>query len=156
MIPINEYPILESGRSITPNVFERISWASSGLRLIPLQPWGGGVLSGALGEALNTQYPNQTRKNLPTSSHSGWVDLTLAFGFPFPLCIFGAIFTAVYSAIRNRSSMKIIVLSLAISLLSVFAFGELGSQHPVEILFFIIALITGLANSNNPASERFR
>lgn len=85
------YPTLPSGRVITPNAFERVSWAMAGLRLIPLNPWGSGILQYPFKRSLTKVYTNLPPNSLPGSTHSGWIDLALSFGFPVLMCFLGGV-----------------------------------------------------------------
>lgn len=144
------YPILPSGREITPNVFERISWATAGLRLIPLNPWGNGILQYPFERSLIQAYPNLTPNLLPGSTHSGWIELTLSFGFPALICFWGALASIAYGAIRGPLSCKGLGISLLVAIFCLYTVGELSNHHAVEILLFALGLLAALNLRLNP------
>ena len=138
------YPTLPSGRVVTPNAFERVSWATAGLRLIPLNPWGNGILQYPLERTLTKAYPNLPPNSLPGSTHSGWIELALSFGFPALICLLGALASISYGSIRCLSSTRGVVISLVIAIICSYTFGELSNHHAVEILLFMITLLAAL------------
>ena len=144
------YPILPSGRVITPNVFERVSWATAGLRLIPLNPWGNGILQYPFERSLIQIFPNLPSNSLPGSTHSGWIDLTLSFGFPALICFWGALASIAYGAIRGPSSCKGLEISLVIAIFCLYTAGELSNHHALEILLFALTLLAALNLRLNP------
>lgn len=138
------YPMLSSGRVITPNVFERVSWATAGLRIIPSIPWGNGILQYPLERSLMRIYSNLPPNSLPGSTHSGWIELALSFGFPALICLWGALVAVAYGAIRGSSPFKGFVVSLVIAIFCMYSVGELSNHHAVEILIFSILFLAGL------------
>lgn len=145
------YPRLLSGRVITPNVFERVSWATAGLRLIPSNPWGNGILQYPLERSLMPIFPNLPPNSLPGSTHSGWIELLLSFGFPALICLWGALVAAAYGVIKGSSPFKGFVMSLVVAIFSMYTVGELSNHHAVEILIFSILFLAGLTL---PASKK--
>ena len=138
------YPSLPSGRVITPNVFERVSWVTAGLRLIPSNPWGNGILQYPLERSLMRIFPNLPPNSLPGSTHSGWIELLLSFGFPALICLWGALAAVANGAIRGSSPFKGFVMSLVIAIFCMYSVGELSNHHAVEILIFSILFLAGL------------
>ncbi|MBU3616728.1 O-antigen ligase family protein [Polynucleobacter sp. JS-Polo-80-F4] len=138
------YPTLPSGRVITPNVFERVSWATAGLILIPSNPWGNGILQYPLERTLTKAYPNLPPNSLPRSTHSGWIDIALSFGFPALICIWGALASILYGSIRCLTSTRGVLISLVMAIICLYTFGELSNHHAVEILLFTMALLAAL------------
>jgi hypothetical protein len=138
------YPVLPSGKRVTANIFERVSWATVGWRSIPKNPWGNGILQYPLQRSLTIQYPGLERNSLPGSSHSGWIDLSLSFGLLGLFCIWAALLSIAYLAVRRTSSTSGVVLSLVAAIFCLYTVGELSNHHAVEILFYFMALLAAL------------
>lgn len=138
------YPVLASGRAITPNVFERVSWATAGLTLIPQNPWGSGILQYPFERSLMKQFPNSPPNSLPGSTHSGWIELLLSFGFPALICLWGALVSIAYGAISSSAPTKGVTISLVVAIFCLYTVGELSNHHAVEILLFSIAFLAAL------------
>lgn len=146
------YPVLPSGRVITPNVFERVSWATAGLTLIPKNPWGNGILQYPFERSLMRQFPNSPPNSLPGSTHSGWIELLLSFGFPALICLWGALASVAYGAMRGSAPTKGVAISVLIAIFCLYTVGELSNHHAVEILLFTIALLAALNLGQRPSS----
>jgi hypothetical protein len=135
------YPLTESGREVAGSTYERVAWATVGLSLIPKNPLGLGVLHRTFTKLLQDDFPGAS----PPSTHSAWIELTLAFGIPGLLMIAGALITTIYLTMTHPSGRFVgTVLSLSIIILATYTVGELSVQHAVEILFFLISLLAVL------------
>lgn len=133
------FPKTASGQEVTYNTYERMAWATAGIKSIPYHPYGVGILLLPLGLAAKEAFPGVT----PLSTHSGWVDLTLAFGLPFITLMLLANFSIVYLAVKRNSPLKYSVITLALILLALFLVGELSNGHNLEMLFYFFALMAG-------------
>ena len=134
-------PKTAEGRVVAGNTYERVSWAMIGLQLVPKQPWGNGVLAGAFGDALKKSYPDAK----PMSTHSAWIEITLAYGLP------GIILTAsplililLLTLMSPAGFFDASIYSLTFVLLILYSIGELSTQHGIEILFYVTALLAAL------------
>lgn len=137
------FPKNTLGKEVRVNTYERVSWAVVGMTVLaPQTPLGVGILSRPFGVLLNEKYPNSAKGII--SSHSAWVELTLAFGFPALLLTLGAIGSILVLAIFSTGPFRYLVLLLGYSILCLYTVGEVGSQHGIEILYFLIALMAGL------------
>ncbi|WP_068320564.1 hypothetical protein [Polynucleobacter yangtzensis] len=134
------FPKTESGKVVTYNTYERVAWATAGIKSVPYHPYGVGVLILPLGLAAKDLFPGVS----PLSTHSGWVDLTLAFGLPFIALMWVANLSIVYLAVRQKSPLKYTILTLSIILFALFLVGELSNGHNLEMLFYFFALMSGL------------
>lgn len=139
------YPVLPSGRTITPNVFERVSWATAGLSAVPQNYLGSGILQYPLQRALASRFTGVDPQTLPGSTHSGWLELTLSFGIPAIICIWGALIAILVRAIRSNTSNKGFIVSVTIALFCLYTVGELSNHHAVEILIFSILFLAGMS-----------
>lgn len=147
------YPSLPSGRVITPNVFERVSWATAGLRLVPKYPWGNGILQYPLERSLKMTYPNVSVNSWPGSTHSGWIEFLLSFGFPALVCLWGALLSIAIRAIKASSPHKGVTMSLVVGIFCLYTVGELSNHHAVEILLFCLGFLAAL---NFPISRSLK
>jgi hypothetical protein len=134
------FPKTESGKVVTYNTYERVAWATAGVKSIANHPLGVGILILPLGLAAKELFPGVT----PLSTHSGWVDLTLSFGLPFLALMWLANFTILYFAIRQKSPFKYTLITLSMVFFAVFTIGELSNGHSLEMLFYFFSLMSGI------------
>lgn len=139
-VDVYGFPKTESGKVVTYNTYERVAWAIAGIKSIPYHPYGVGMLILPLGVAAKELFPGIS----PLSTHSGWVDLTLAFGLPFICLMWLANASIVYFAIRQASPLKYTIITLATILFALFLVGELSNGHNLEMLFYFFALMGGM------------
>lgn len=138
-------PIREDGSEVRDNTYVRVSWAVVGLRLIKDNPWGTGLFR---------SFPDQVRGFAPEFSgspysHSGWIDLGLAYGIPFLFLVFSTFLVILMKVIKNRhNAYRGTVITFCVTLLILYGVGEYGFQHSVEILFFFLGLLSSLCLSN--------
>jgi hypothetical protein len=134
------FPKTASGKIVTYNTYQRVAWATAGVKSIQQHPYGVGVLLLPLGLAAKELYPGVT----PLSTHSGWVDLTLAFGLPFIFLMLLANGSLLFFAIKQKSPFKYTSITLSAILFALFLVGELSNGHNLEMLFFFFALMSGM------------
>lgn len=134
------FPKTESGKVVTYNTYERVAWATAGVKSIPNHPFGVGILIRPLGLAGKELFPAVTS----ISTHSGWVDLALSFGLPFLCLMWVANLTILYFAIRQSSPFKCSLITLSAILFAMFTVGELGNGHTLEMLFYFLAMMSGV------------
>ncbi len=143
------FPKNALGKQVRVNTYERVSWAVVGMTILaPQTPLGVGILSRPFGVLLNEKYPNSSQGII--SSHSAWVELTLAFGFPALVLTLGAIGSILVLALHSSGPFRYLVLLLGFSILCLYTVGEVSSQHGIEILYFMIALMAGLLIPQRP------
>lgn len=135
------FPANDEGRTVAGNTYERVAWATVGLSLVPKNPLGLGVLHRTFTKLLQEDFPGAS----PPSTHSAWIELTLAFGILGILMILGSLLALVLLSLVGLSNpFSGLVLSLGIIILAIYTVGELSVQHAVEILFFLIAFLATL------------
>lgn len=140
-IELMGYPLNDEGRSVAGNTYERVAWATVGVQLIPSNVLGIGVLNRPFGRILQQHYPGA----LPSSTHSAWIEFTLAFGIPGMALMLGCLLSLIYASIKTPDYLfQICTWSLSLALVMVYALGELSTQHGVEILFYFFAFLSGL------------
>ena len=134
------FPKTESGKVVTYNTYERVAWATAGMKSIPNHPYGVGILLLPLGIAAKELFPAVT----PLSTHSGWIDLTLAFGLPFTALMWIANGSILLFAIEQKSPFKCTIITLSGILFCLLVVGELSNGHCLEMLFYFFALMGGM------------
>ena len=135
------YPKTDAGRGVAGNTYERIAWATAGIRLIPENIFGVGVLARPFTRLLQEKYPGAT----PPSTHSAWIEFTLAFGLPGFILLFGSLISILCLTIFSpHFYFSVSVISTAFTLMLLYIVGELSTQHGVEVLFYTMALLAGL------------
>lgn len=149
------YPKRDDGQIVTSNTYERVAWATAGSRAIIENPLGVGVLSFPL--AIHPNPPPQMPIKpgaLGIATHSGWVDLGLAFGIPILALIFGSLSLSFVNAIRGSYPAEMTILGFIILIFSLYAVGEIATNHGLEILFFLLALIPALMLTSIEAQKK--
>lgn len=131
------YPKTANGEQVYPNNYERAAWATAGIHSLIQNPLGYGMLEHSLGKVIRQSYPEAMIR----SSHSAWIDLGLAFGFPGLFLTLGALISTIILALRTQSENRLVVIWIAADLLLTFTIAEVSSKHTIEILFFCIALL---------------
>ena len=150
------YPQNAAGEVVKPNTYERLAWAVSGIQiLLPENPLGLGILKQPFTRLVKEKYPN-SGDSIP-GSHSAWVDIALAFGYPGIFLFLASLFSIGYLSILTNSPFKNLVGLMSIGLILLYTVGEIGSQHSIEILCFVISLLSALllpmqnSNIGNPS-----
>lgn len=134
-------PKTEQGRTVALNTYQRVSWGLVGVRLIPNQPLGGGILAESFGRSLKRIYPEAN----PISTHSAWIEIALAFGIPGILFTVGSILAIFALTIfSNQKEFSASIYSICFALLFLYSIGELSTQHGIEVLFFTMAFLSTL------------
>jgi lipopolysaccharide export LptBFGC system permease protein LptF len=130
------YPNRSDGTNVTSNTYERVAWATAGAKIIIKNPQGAGMLS----------YPISllTQGNLKFATHSGWVELGLAFGVPILGLIFTALSIILINAARKFYPAGMSVLGMVVFTFCFYLIGEATIQHGLEILYFLLALLPAL------------
>ena len=139
------YPKREDGQTVALNTYERVAWATAGSKAILGYPAGAGVLSFPF--AIHPKRPPNMPTDQSTSgiaTHSGWVELGLAFGVPMLTLIFGSLLLSFLNAIRGNYTTKMTILGFTVLISSLYTVGEVAINHGLEILFFFLALLPSL------------
>ena len=144
------YPLKSTGQVVTINNYERIAWATAGARAILQNPQGVGLLAYPF-----SKHPNAPKRVLEISSkpglatHSGWVELGLAFGLPMLGLLLLSLVITFINAVRGAYPAKMTVLGLAILILFLYTTGEVAIAHGLEILFYFLGLLPALLRINS-------
>lgn len=139
------YPKRDDGQTVTLNTYERVAWATAGSRAIIQYPVGVGILSYPF--AIHPKRPAnmQSFPGIPgIATHSGWVELGLAFGVPILSLIFGILLLSLVNVIRGAYPAKMSILGFCILIFCLYTVGEATIDHGLEILFFLLAMLPAL------------
>jgi hypothetical protein len=138
------YPQNATGAIVKINTYERLAWATAGATIfLPQNPLGIGILKNPFTILLKQNYPN-SGAYIP-STHSAWVEIALAFGYPGLLLMLGALLSLFALSTQSSGTFQFLPLLLSIGLILLYTIGEISSQHSIEMLCFLIALMTVLA-----------
>ena len=134
-------PLRKDGTPVAGNTYERVAYATLGMRLIALNTLGNGSLR-SFGEDVKKIEPNY--KNHPYT-HSAWIDLGLSFGLPGLLFLpIAFIILLVCAALNPQIRFRASIITMAIAILILYLVGEYAFGHSVEILFYLAGLLCGL------------
>ncbi len=137
------YPNNANGQMVKSNSYERVAWGVAGLQIfMPENPLGVGVLKGPFTILLKEKY--STSGEYIPSTHSAWVELGLAFGYPGLLLMLGSVMSILFLAINSKGPARALTGLLSLGLTCLYTLGEISSQHSIEILCFSVALMTAL------------
>jgi hypothetical protein len=79
-------------------------------------------------------------------THSAWIDIGLTFGLPGLAMIFFTIGIVLMRAICGGGTpWRASVFTLSVTILILYGVGEYGFQHGIEILFYLLALLSSLS-----------
>jgi len=139
------YPKRDDAEFVAPNTYERVAWATAGARAIIACPQGVGLLAYQF-----RKYPNSHSKielspsALGIATHSGWVELGLAYGVPMLGLIFTVLLIVFIQAALYPYPARMTVLGFVVVIFSLYLVGEIAIQHGIEILFYFLALLPAL------------
>jgi len=137
------YPNNANGQVVKSNTYERVAWGVAGLQIfMPENPLGVGVLKNPFTILLKEKYP--TSGEYIPSTHSAWVELGLAFGYLGLLLMLGSVISTFFLAMNSKSQSRVLTGLLSLGLICLYTVGEISSQHSIEILCFLVALMTAL------------
>jgi hypothetical protein len=143
-LALYQYPKRGNGESVSWNVYERVAWSKVGIEQIPKNPVGEGVLYFALGRAMDKIQPKFERIEgvFPQSSHSAWIEITLAFGLPILALLWSIIFLNCFN--KRYFGFKGLVLLGSGSILVLYGVAELSNGHAIESLIFWLTFLSAV------------
>lgn len=139
--PLNEY-----GVPVNPSNYERATWFLAGIRLLPENPLGHGLMTLSFDHLTKEKWPN----SFMSQTHSAWLDFALGYGIP------GVSLLAIALLLAWRCSKS---LQDPWSLIGRWGLGvlglvmlttELSSEIFINALIFMIVMVAGLS-MNIPA-----
>lgn len=132
-------PKNDLGITVPENTYERFAWIAAGSREVLKYPLGYGLIN----------HPSFARVlakegidfDGQASTHSGWLDLALAFGLPAIIVLFTCLLLILYLILIKKSAIKFHeFLAIWVSLAVFFAgfVQEITYKHTFEALIFFI------------------
>lgn len=138
----------KDGINVSVSNYERIAWAKVGMQLALQNPLGYGLIEDSFKRLAKAKWP-EVSSNL-SHSHSGWIDLILALGYPGFICVFGAL---LYSLSQSRSMglpWKNWVFWGLLANLLLWCTTEVCTNITFVALLFWLALASGLSIKQIP------
>jgi len=134
-------PLRKDGTSVAGNTYERVAFATLGMRLIALNTLGNGSLR-SFRDDVKKIAPNYNNHHY---THSAWIDLGLSFGLPGLLFLpIAFISLLVCAALNPQIRFRATIITTAIAILILYLVGEYAFGHSVEMLFYLAGLLCGL------------
>jgi hypothetical protein len=136
------YPNNEFGVSVSGTTYLRAAWFNVGVRLALQTPLGYGLVEDSFKKMAKVNWP-EASPNL-SHSHSGWLDVILALGFPGFLCILGALGGAIWLSGSVIDPWRLVIFwSLAANLM-LWVTTEVSATVSFAVLIFWICWAGGL------------
>ena len=136
-----DLPLRKDGTPVAGNTYERVAFATLGMRLIALNTLGNGSLR-SFRDDVKKIAPNYNNHHY---THSAWIDLGLSFGLPGLLFLpIAFISLLVCAALNSQIRFRASIITMAIAILILYLVGEYAFGHSVEILFYLAGLLCGL------------
>ena len=123
-----------SGKNVSLSSYERAAWFKEGVKLIPDNPFGYGLIQDSFKYLSKVKWPDSDLYH----THSGWLDLILGFGIPGFICIFGAMLMAFVQCAKSQNfyaksgTWVLPMMGLA------FLTSELCEKGSFELFLFVI------------------
>lgn len=139
------YPKREDGQVVNSGTYERVAWATAGARAMISYPQGVGVLAYPFTKHPNAPLNMGVGSSSPgIATHSGWVELGLAFGIPILGLIFTILMFVFIKAARYAYPARMTVLGFVVLIFCLYTVGEVAIQHGIEILYYFLGLLPAL------------
>lgn len=128
-------PVNELGKPVNGSAYLRLAWAIKGLDLLLKNPMGYGLLVNSFGPLAKSELPDSSF----THTHSGWLDIALAFGIPGLLLILLALFGAAVRCSKKFAFIPKAGTWVLLSMALVFISAEVAERILFDYLIFLIA-----------------
>ena len=136
------YPNNEYGKMVSITNYERAAWFKVGLQLASQNPWGYGLVEDSFKKMAKARWP-EVSPNL-SHSHSGWLDVVLALGFPGFLCILMSLIIAIKQSSGICEPWRGLVFWSLTANLVLWCTTEVSSTITFAVLIFWISWGAGL------------
>jgi hypothetical protein len=142
-------PVNELGNNVNESTYQRITWFVAGLHLLNKNPLGYGLLHHSFGALAHKEWPKFQAPvgNMRGATHSGWLDIALGLGLPGIALILIPLSVAWYRSIHEQDFWSVYVSLSVPAVFLAYLVAELAGGHSTEILFFYIALVSGITIS---------
>lgn len=149
-------PINELGNNANQSTYLRTAWAAAALRLIRDNPLGYGLMSYSFTYLAQEKWPDFDTKagRFNVATHSGWIDLTLAFGLPAIVLLLLSLGRSFFLTLGKQDFMNSFARWGIISLVMMYLTVELSFDVFFEFLFFLAAFFSVItANPDEPSTS---
>lgn len=135
------YPKNENGRRVQISSYERIAWLLAGSSLAANSPLGYGLIEDSFKFMAQDRWP-EVSPNL-SHSHSGWLDLVLAIGFPGILFILVGLLVAMFRGLQYSPPWGDMIFWALLANLLLWCTTEVSATVTFPALLFWINLALG-------------
>lgn len=136
------YPKNTLGQVVSPTNYERVAWLKVGLSLSSQLPLGYGLIEDSFKKLAKARWP-EVSPNL-SHSHSGWLDIALAIGWPGLALILVALLFLIAQSATVAAPWSQVVCWAPLSILLLWCTTEVSATVTFAALIFWICLCGGL------------
>ena len=137
------FPLNENGVMVSATNYQRAAWAYSGIKLAIENPLGYGLIEDSFAKLAKVRW-SDVGSSL-SHSHSGWLDVILAVGFPGFFIILGAIFFVLKRTyVQQKNCWAILGFYPLLANLLLWFTTEVSATVTFAALIFWICLAGGL------------
>lgn len=137
------FPLNENGAMVSATNYQRAAWAYAGIKLAIENPMGYGLVEDSFAKLAKVRWPD-VGSSL-SHSHSGWLDVILAIGFPGFFLILGALLLAIKNSSLLRGGYEsLLVFWPLLANLLLWCTTEVSATVTFAALIFWICLAGGL------------
>ncbi|OYZ99495.1 MAG: hypothetical protein B7Y05_26055, partial [Polynucleobacter sp. 24-46-87] len=135
------YPMNESGNLVNTSNYERVAWFLAGVRLLPENPLGYGLMTLSFDHLTKEKWPN----SFMSQTHSAWLDFALGYGIPGVSLLAIALLLAWYNCKSLQDPWSLIgrwglgILGL------IMLTTEISSEIFINSLIFMVVMVAGLS-----------
>lgn len=144
------YPLNEYGVQVSPTNYDRMAWAIAGFQLSIANPLGYGLIEDSFGKLAKIRWP-EVSPNL-SHSHSGWLDVILAIGYPGFGLLFSALVMTLWQAQSVIEPWGSFVFWALLSNVLLWCTTEVSATVTFAALIFWICLGSGMTLIKSPPS----
>ena len=146
------YPNNEYGKMVSITNYERAAWLKIGSQLAIQNPLGYGLIEDSFKKIAKQRW-SEVSPNL-SHSHSGWLDLVLAVGFPGFLLIIVAIGLLIRQSYKSMSNWDSMIFWALVSQVLLWITTEVSATVTFAALIFWVCWAAGLMKCQKGKYER--
>jgi hypothetical protein len=146
------FPNNEFGTTVSGTTYERAAWFKAGVKLALQTPLGYGLVEDSFKKMAKSKWP-EVSPNL-SHSHSGWLDVILAVGFPGFLCILGALITSIWLSGIVMDPWRSLIFWSLVSNLLLWVTTEASATVSFATLIFWVCWAGGLSLTSSRDPKR--